>query len=115
MLAEFTSTLDGILIVSFVRPILDITPVLDSFKERGPTSGLTVKRLAAKLYWLLSVTGFLRTSDIHRIDDELSHVIQGVLHLVFVPPKEKHEGRPIEKPSQITPHIDPNLFPVLAY
>ncbi|OMJ23593.1 hypothetical protein AYI70_g2169 [Smittium culicis] len=94
---------------------INIAPVLDTFKEWGPTSDLTVKRLTAKLCWLISVTGFLRPSDIHRIDEERSHVTQGVLHLVIVAPKEKRAGRPIEKPCQIAPHTDPILCPVLAY
>ncbi|OMJ18478.1 hypothetical protein AYI70_g5333 [Smittium culicis] len=115
MLADFTKTLDDASIVSFVRPVLDIAPVLDTFKEWGPTSDLTVKRLTAKLCRLLSVTGFLRPSDIHRIDDKRSHVTLGVLHLVIVAPKVKRAGRPIEKPCQIAPHTDPILCPVLAY
>ncbi|OMJ08288.1 hypothetical protein AYI69_g11127, partial [Smittium culicis] len=115
MLAEFTKTLDDASIVSFVRPVLDIAPVLDTFKEWGPTSDLTVKRLTAKLCWLLSVTGFLRPSDIHRIDDERSHVARGMLHLVIVTPNEKRAGRPIKKPCQISSHTDPILCSVLEY
>ncbi|OMJ12993.1 hypothetical protein AYI69_g9182 [Smittium culicis] len=80
-------------IVSFFRSFLDIAPVLDKFKEWVPTSDPTVKQLTAKRCWLLSVTGFLRPSDIHRIDDERCHVTQVVLHLVIVAPKEKCAGR----------------------
>ncbi|OMJ26612.1 hypothetical protein AYI70_g39 [Smittium culicis] len=115
MLSEFTKTLDDASIVSFVRTVLDIPPVLDTFKEWGPTSGLTVKRLTANLFCLLSVTGFLRPINKYRIDDEQSHVTQGVLYLVIVAPKENRAGRPIEKPCQIAPHTDQILFPVLAY
>ncbi|OMJ22128.1 hypothetical protein AYI70_g3060 [Smittium culicis] len=50
-----------------------------------------------------------------QIDDERSHVTQGVLNLVIVSPKEKSAGRTIEKPCQIAPHTNPTLFPVLAY
>ncbi|OMJ16494.1 hypothetical protein AYI70_g6559 [Smittium culicis] len=93
MLAEFTKTLDDASIVSFVRPVLDIAPVLDTFKEWGPTSDLTVKRLTAKLCWLLSVTGLRRPSDIHRIDDERSQVTLEGINLVIVATKEKQASR----------------------
>ncbi|OMJ26792.1 hypothetical protein AYI69_g3794 [Smittium culicis] len=97
MLSEFTSTLDDASILSFVRPVLGITPVLDTFKEWSTTSGLAVKILTAKLYWLLSKTGFLHSSDIHRIDYERFYFTQGVQNLVILAPKEKSAGRPIEK------------------
>ncbi|PVU91005.1 hypothetical protein BB561_004608 [Smittium simulii] len=88
MFAEFTKTLDDSSIKSF---------------------------LTAKLCWLLSVTGFLRASDIHCIDDARSLINQGVLCLTIVAPKEKRGGRPVEKPCQINPHTDPILCPVLTY
>ncbi|OMJ13650.1 hypothetical protein AYI69_g8920 [Smittium culicis] len=79
MFSEFTRTLDDASIKSYVRPVIDISPVLDLFKEWGPSHDLSTKKLTAKPYWLLSVTGFLRASDIHRIDDERSHIFGLVL------------------------------------
>ncbi|OMJ15319.1 hypothetical protein AYI70_g7346, partial [Smittium culicis] len=73
MFSEFTRTLDDASIKSYVRPAIDISPVLNLFKEWGPSNELSTKKLTAKLCWLLSVTGFLRASDIHRIDDKRSH------------------------------------------
>ncbi|OMJ26447.1 hypothetical protein AYI70_g157 [Smittium culicis] len=93
----------------------DISPVLDLSKEWGPSTECSIKKLTAKICLLLSITGFLKASDIHRIDDERSHVSLGVLNLVIIAPKEKRSGRPIEKPCQISPHNDPILCPVIAY
>ncbi|OMJ22662.1 hypothetical protein AYI69_g5304 [Smittium culicis] len=114
MLAEFKRTLYDDFIVSFVRLILDIKPVLDTFKDWGPASGLAVKRLTAKLCWLLLVAGYFRVSDIHSIDDERSHITQCELNLVIVAPKEKRAGRLIENPWQITTYTYRILCPVLA-
>ncbi|OMJ14702.1 hypothetical protein AYI70_g7724 [Smittium culicis] len=115
MFSEFTRTLNDASIKSYVRPEIDISPVLYLFKEWGPSNECSIKKLTAKICWLLSVTGFLRASDIHRIDDERSHVSLGVLNLVIIAPKEKRSGRQIEKPCQISPHTDPILCPVVAY
>ncbi|OLY80270.1 hypothetical protein AYI68_g5635 [Smittium mucronatum] len=115
MLSGFTKTLDGTSIRSFVRPAIDITPVLDPFKEWGPTTELTVKKLTSKLCWLLAVSRFLRDSEIQRIDDKRTRIIQVVLNLVIVAPKEKRAGQTIEKPFQISSHTDPILCPILAY
>ncbi|OMJ14309.1 hypothetical protein AYI69_g8652 [Smittium culicis] len=73
MFYEFTRTLDDDLIKSYVRPAIDISPILGLFMEWGPSHELSTKKLTAKLCWLLSVTGFLRAVDIHRIDDERIH------------------------------------------
>ncbi|OMJ07797.1 hypothetical protein AYI69_g11320 [Smittium culicis] len=97
------------------RPVMDISTVIKLLLEWVQNSTFTIKQITAKLYWLLSVTGFLRASNIHRIDEQRSHIDQGVLNLVIVAPKEKRSGRPIEKPCQINPHTDIILCPVNAY
>ncbi|OMJ16691.1 hypothetical protein AYI69_g7741 [Smittium culicis] len=97
------------------RPVMDISPIIKLLREWGQNSTITIKQITAKLYWLLSVTGFLRGSDIHRIDDQRSHIDKGVLNLVIVVPKEKRGGRPIEKTCQINLHTDIILCPVNAY
>ncbi|OMJ07770.1 hypothetical protein AYI70_g11973, partial [Smittium culicis] len=38
MLNDLTNKFFEPSIVSFVRPLIDMAPVLDTFKERGPTS-----------------------------------------------------------------------------
>ncbi|OMJ25761.1 hypothetical protein AYI69_g4186 [Smittium culicis] len=83
MFSEFTRTLNDSSIKSFVRPIIEISPVIKLLKELGPTSELSVKNLTAKLSWLLAVTGFFRAIEIHRIDYGRSRIVQGVLHLVI--------------------------------
>ncbi|OMJ26489.1 hypothetical protein AYI70_g123 [Smittium culicis] len=80
MFSEFTKTLGDASIKSYVRPVIDISQVLDLFKEWGPSTKLSNK-----------------ASDIHRIDDEHSQLSLSVLNLVIIAPKEKRSGRPIEK------------------
>ncbi|OMJ28641.1 hypothetical protein AYI69_g1885 [Smittium culicis] len=53
----------------FIRSVMDISPVIKLLREWGQNSTLTIKQITAKLCWLLPVTGFLRASDIYRIDD----------------------------------------------
>ncbi|PVU96831.1 hypothetical protein BB561_000939 [Smittium simulii] len=94
---------------------IDISPILELFREWGPTPNLSFKQLTSKLCWLLAVTGGLRASDIHRIDVAQTRIDQGVLCLTIVAPKEKRGGRTVEKPCQINSHADPTLCPVIAY
>ncbi|OMJ10348.1 hypothetical protein AYI69_g10283 [Smittium culicis] len=88
------------------RPVMDISPVIKLLREWGQNSTLTTKQITPKLCWLLSVTGFLRANEIHRIDEQCIHIDQGVLNLVIVAPKEKRGDRPIEKPCQTNPQTD---------
>ncbi|OMJ28059.1 hypothetical protein AYI69_g2476 [Smittium culicis] len=88
------------------RPSIDITPVINRIKLWGHSDGLSDKELTAKLCWLLAVTGFLRASNIHRIDDSMSFISQVVLNLAIVSPKKKRQGRPIIRPCQISRNTD---------
>ncbi|OLY81530.1 hypothetical protein AYI68_g4364 [Smittium mucronatum] len=115
MFSELLKTLDEALIRSFVRPTIDISPILRQFREWGPIKNLSIKQLTSKLCWFLAVTGFLRTSDIHRIYDPRSRVENNVLHLVIIASKEKRGGCPVEKLCQIGAHSDPILCPVYTY
>ncbi|PVU91193.1 hypothetical protein BB561_004518 [Smittium simulii] len=74
---------------SFVKPEINILPVLNTLSNWGLNSELSVKYLTKKLAWLLAVTGMLKASNIYRIDDARSQIINGTLHLVIVAPKEK--------------------------
>ncbi|OMJ27986.1 hypothetical protein AYI69_g2552 [Smittium culicis] len=56
----------------------------------------------------------MRASDIHHIDDAQTTTIDGTLKLVIVAPKEKHKGRPIIRPCEISCHSDKLLCPVEA-
>ncbi|OMJ18751.1 hypothetical protein AYI69_g6885 [Smittium culicis] len=82
------------------------------FRDWGNTAELFDKNLTSKLYWLLAVTGFLRASDINRIDDSKTIIALGILNLAIVSPKEKRKGRPIIHHFQISRHIDQTLCPV---
>ncbi|PVU91406.1 hypothetical protein BB561_004407 [Smittium simulii] len=112
---EFFKTLNEFSIKSFVKPKINILTVLNTLSNWGLNSELSVKDLTTKLAWLLAVTGMLRASDIHRIDDARSQIINGSLHLVIVAPKEKRGGQPIERPCQIMEHTNPSICPVKVY
>ncbi|OMJ23827.1 hypothetical protein AYI69_g4849 [Smittium culicis] len=115
MFVEFMRTSNERSTKSFVRHKIDNTPILGFFRLWEPTTDLIVKQLTSKLCWLLAVTGFLRASDIHTIDNARSRTENGELNLVIVTPKENRGGQPVEKSCLITSHTDSILFPVVAY
>ncbi|OMJ26038.1 hypothetical protein AYI70_g462 [Smittium culicis] len=96
-------------------PVMDISAVIELLREWVQISSLTIKQITAKIFWLLSVTGFLSDSDIQRIEYQRIRIKHGVLNLVIVAPKEKRGGLPVEKPCQINPYVDRIIFPVNAY
>ncbi|KAI9029547.1 hypothetical protein CLU79DRAFT_716201 [Phycomyces nitens] len=112
---EFFTALNEKNILSFYRPIFDITPVILFLHNLGPNDQLTPMALTRKLCWLLAVCGFLRPADLERVDDARTSVEQSILRLVIVAPKEKHSGRRIERVVAIQPHDDSLLCPVVAY
>ncbi|OMJ27759.1 hypothetical protein AYI69_g2793 [Smittium culicis] len=109
------STINAASIRSFVRPSFDITPVITQLRNWGQSSDLEIKPLTSKLCWLLSICGFLRASDIRRIDNSMTIISNDILRLVVVAPKEKRGGQPIMKPCEIQSHADPLLCPLEAY
>ncbi|PVU86422.1 hypothetical protein BB561_006710 [Smittium simulii] len=56
-----------------------------------PNSELTIKNLTSKLSWLLAVTGLLKPSNIHRIDNLRTHLTNSILHLDTPIPKSLAE------------------------
>ena len=77
---------------------------------------MPLEKLTAKTAWLLSTVGFLRPSDVERIDLHQRSVSPDlVLKLVILAPKEKRQGNRITKAVTIHPHNNPLLCPVLAY
>ncbi|KAG1041281.1 hypothetical protein G6F43_012116 [Rhizopus delemar] len=71
--------------------------------------------LTAKTAWLLAMVGFLRPSDIQRIDIDQCSIQQDILTLVVVAPKETRRSERITKAITIHPHQNPAICPVLAY
>ncbi|PVZ96927.1 hypothetical protein BB558_007146, partial [Smittium angustum] len=95
---EFFKAINDTSIKSFVRPFIDISPVLSKLKEWGSISELDIDKLTTKVCWLLSMP--------HQGE---------VLILVIVAPKEKRKGSPIERQSEIRSHADPVLCPRRAF
>ncbi|PVU92343.1 hypothetical protein BB561_003884 [Smittium simulii] len=84
-------------------------------KRVGDTSGLDNQKLTTKCCRLLSLCGFLRTSNIHRIDDARTIITKDTLKLVIIAPKEKRKGQPVERLCEINRYSNHILCPVLAY
>ena len=113
---DFFRHLSSNAIKRFTNTPVDITPVLDHFRTMGPNSDLKPGQILPKLCWLLSVRGFMRPSDIHRVDVSHSLVLpSGELELQVVGPKEKRAGQHIIKSVFIHPHEDPLVCPVATY
>ncbi|OMJ12094.1 hypothetical protein AYI70_g9313 [Smittium culicis] len=94
---------------------MDISPIIEYFREIGDNEQLNIKSLTSKTCWLLAVCVFMRTSVIHRIDDAQTTTIDGTLKLVIVAPKEKCKGHPIIRPCEISCRAEKILCPVEAY
>jgi hypothetical protein len=98
------------------RPI-DITPVIDHLRNLGSNDTMSLPDLTAKLSWLLGVSGFLRPSDIERIDldesDWTSYTDRILLQVVA--PKEKRLSARIRKTVTIQRHPEVYCCPVEAF
>ncbi|OMJ10546.1 hypothetical protein AYI69_g10200 [Smittium culicis] len=97
-LKEFLSAINDTEIKYFVRPTIDISPVILRLREWGRIQELDIRQLTSKTCWLLALCGFLRASDIHRIDDSRTTIHNGILKMVIIAPKEKRNGKLIERP-----------------
>ena len=72
-------------------------------------------QLTHKLCWLLSLCGFLRPSDIARIQEDRTVINAGTLNISILAPKEKRGGQRITRTVLIQPHDDVQLCPVRTY
>jgi hypothetical protein len=78
---------------------------------------MSIEDLTRKLCWLLALCGFLRPSDIERIDLDASDWTSKPdrIHLTVVAPKEKRFGQRIRRQVTIQAHSDSKLCPVAAF
>ncbi|KAF1807773.1 hypothetical protein V8B55DRAFT_1319799 [Mucor lusitanicus] len=84
--------------------------------DLGTNSRLSLEELTVKTAWLLAMVGFLRPSDLERIDlDQCTTSSANVLQLVIVAPKETRQGSRITKTVTIHPHANHLICPVSAY
>ena len=113
---DFFRHLSSNTIKRFTNTSIDITPMLDHFRVMGPNSDLKPGQLLPKLYWLLAVCGFIRLSDIYRVDISHSLVLPfGELELQVVGPKEKRASQYIIKSVFIYPYKNPLICSVATY
>ncbi|KAG2214871.1 hypothetical protein INT45_003022 [Circinella minor] len=94
----------------------DVQPALDYIISLGDSHHIEIDILTAKLSWLLAMVGFLRPSDLERIDlNQCSISSDDILSLVVVAPKEKQSGMRITKAIAIHPHSSYLVCPVTTY
>ncbi|ORY89204.1 hypothetical protein BCR43DRAFT_448488, partial [Syncephalastrum racemosum] len=108
--------------LSTVRPIrddsYDLQPIFALLRAWGPNDKLPLHQLARKTAWLLATVGFLRPSDLARIDVAQCtdrEGPQGFLRLAIDAPKEKRHGLRYVRSVSYHIHPDPILCPVQAY
>lgn len=103
--------------VPIERPPVDLTPSFAFCRTIESSAHSSLYNLAHKTVFLLAITGFLRPSDLHRINLQDSFVDGSrCLHLSVVAPKEKRNGRRIVKVVRIKPYPqDATLCPVTAF
>ncbi|PVU92980.1 hypothetical protein BB561_003523 [Smittium simulii] len=102
-------------LIKVTNNFVGIKSIIDHFKTLGPTNNLNTKELTAKTCWLIAVCGFLRASDIHRVDDERTEILSNSIKLIICAPKEKRKSSPIERLVEIKAHSDEILCPIIAY
>lgn len=113
---DFFDNLKSLNVRSFDKPEFDLQPAIDLIYSWGANSDLSIENLTRKLCFLLAITGFLRYSDLHRINVDKTHVrSSALLRLVIDCPKEKRLGSPIEKVINIHGHPNPILCPIATY
>lgn len=103
--------------VPIERPPVDLTPSFAFCRTIESSAHSSLYNLAHKTVFLLAITGFLRPSDLHRINLQDSFVDGSrCLHLSVVAPKEKRKGRRIVKVVRIKSYPqDATLCPVTAF
>ncbi|KAI7847263.1 hypothetical protein BDC45DRAFT_452073 [Circinella umbellata] len=112
---EFFIALNEQTIRSFDKPNYDISPAIQHIINLGNNNNMRPIDLTRKLCFLLAITGFLRPSDIERIDDNQSTITGNRLRLIIAVPKEKRRRQHIEKVITIKPHSNKLLCPVQTY
>ncbi|OMJ12173.1 hypothetical protein AYI69_g9523, partial [Smittium culicis] len=114
-LYSFINNIEEMSIKSFVKGNINITASLNYISSLGQTDQLKTKDLTAKTCWLIAICGLMRASDIHRIDDIRTIRKDNSVVFVILAPKEKRQGRPIERPCEIKSHTNLMFCPVHAY
>jgi len=95
---------------------LDLTPIITHLQGLPPNDEMSPTDLTQKLCWLLGMCGFLRPSDIARIDLDRCTVEDTQVRVVVVRPKESSQGVHKNKHVDLKAHPNiPALCPVRAF
>ncbi|OMJ19664.1 hypothetical protein AYI69_g6529 [Smittium culicis] len=86
---EFLKAIEETDIKSIANPDINITPIIEKTHEWGENRKLEIMKLTTKCCWLLALCGFLRASDINRIDDPRTTIFNETLNIVIIAPKKR--------------------------
>ncbi|PVU87726.1 hypothetical protein BB561_006203, partial [Smittium simulii] len=85
---EFIKFLNESDLIKVTNNFINIKPIIDHFKILGPTNNFNTKELTAKTCWLIAVCGFLRASDIHRVDNKRTEISNNSIKSIILAPKK---------------------------
>jgi hypothetical protein len=95
---------------------INLSPIIEHHRQLGDNANLSLSNLAIKLGWLLGVCGFMRPSDIERVDtNQCEWSTSDSVLLTVVAPKEKRLGQRITKTIHIRPHSNSVLYPMATF
>jgi hypothetical protein len=95
---------------------VNLSPIIEHLQQLGDNANLSLSNLTIKLGWLLGVCGFMRPSDIKRVDtNQCEWSTSDSVLLTVVAPKEKRLGQRITKTVHIRPDPNPVLCPVATF
>ncbi|KAF9991927.1 hypothetical protein BGZ80_008810, partial [Entomortierella chlamydospora] len=94
---------------------VDLAPILAGLRALGDNHNMDIKDLTSKVCFLLATCGILRPDDLACTDASQCKIVEGVLKLVVVFPKEHRGGQSIIKTVDIKPHPVEYFCPVKAY
>lgn len=95
---------------------LDLSPIITYLQGLPPNDTMAPIDLTQKMCWLLGMCGFLRPSDIARIDVDKTQASDTQVNLVIVRPKETTQGIHKNKRVVLQAHPSvPALCPVAAF
>ncbi|PVZ96716.1 hypothetical protein BB558_007361 [Smittium angustum] len=93
----------------------DLSPIIEKLKSMGKNEDMSIVNLTSKLCFFLGFCGFMRPSDIERIDESRTVVEESFIRLIIVSPKERRNGTPIKKACYVNSHPTDYLCPRKTY
>ncbi|PVU99541.1 hypothetical protein BB559_000620 [Furculomyces boomerangus] len=115
LFVEFFKGVNSDTLKSFDNPEYDLSLIIEKLKSMGKNEDMSIVNLTSKLCFFLGFCGFMRPSDIERIDESRTVVEESFIRLIIVSPKERKNGTPIEKACYVNSHPTDYLCPRKTY